>query len=785
MSLETTGGETKRQDIQSPIREGFALDSRIAASLSGQTFKAVERRGRQSVALWISRWPLAEPYLGQFLRRAVELSASASQPSLLSFGLDAEGFGWATFRLVACRNLLDGKLEGAELERRCLGCIRAIAALHRAGMRCGDVSLDSFFMTTGGEARFLGGFGLLAPPDEVEALASDRELAELQAYLSPEQRANRGETAQGDVYSLAVLAYRLFLGRSITESFPTFGKASDLALPPIPGAPEWMKKVVDPILVGSVHHRPKDAEDMMNWIVQSRIEAAELGATEGRGDARKAQLASRQASSAGAVPVGPKSLPKGRRRPALVALVAATAVLGGFWGTYGTGKTALGGSVGPDGATPGAVLEVQGTLQQKVETLSRSDDPMAHETMMRLLKDGSAAEEKKLIVGGMLGRARRLGLIRSSDLVRGWFASGEHPALIGGLQPPALKAINPSMSAGARAELLKRSYELDHAPIAQLASALALDAVGFEPFRDLFLSAAKDVGGITDAGEHETKAAVISVPSVRALYLGDLLQAPPPLSVPDTAWLVRLLGTQGDAQVRHIAALGLENGTYIGPQRVFAEVLSGGVSLSSRERWALVSALGGSISQDTVSSLVASYYPEASKALLATMFLSNSPQVRLAAFDGLATKPIADPYVRGIMQFVRTSRSADRANYLPLVVSIGLQPYLAEPEFGRGFEGLAEGAQPKIADAEFISVLLRNAPPRVVSEVLRIRGSSLDEGMLLDLLSSPYKEVRIEALNRLSGTNDATAVTYLRQRYQSETDPEVRQKFKDLFFPQG
>ncbi len=784
MSLETTEGETKRQDSQVPIREGFALESRITASISGQAFKAIERRSRLSLGLWISRWPLREPYIDQFLRRAADIARAGSQPSLLSFGLDAEGYGWATFKLLSGRNILEGKLEGAELERRCLGCIRAIAGLHRAGMRCGDVSLDSFFMTTGGEPRFIGGFGLLLPPEEVAALPEDPELAELLAYLSPEQRQDRGETAQGDVFSLAMLAYRLFLGHSISNSFPSFGKGSDVALPAIPGAPAWMRTVIEPILSGSAQCRPKDADDLTNWIIQARMDMKADAAAATGGESRRSPSLARQASSVVAVPSGAKGAPRRNRKLALVAAVGATALVGVFLGAFGRLPFSAAPS-GTDGPVAGTLLEVQGTLQQKVDTLSRSDDPMAHESLLRLLKDCDSAEERRLVVNGTLARVRRLGLIRSADLVRGWFASDEHKALTDGVQPPALKAVNPSLAVSLRAETLRRAYDLGRSPTAQLASALALDGAGFDPFREIFVSAAKDVGGIPDAGEHSTKAAVLSVPAVRALYLGDLLDAVPPLSAVDTAWLVRLLGTQGDSQVRRVAALGLQSGTYSGPQRVFAEVLSGGVALSSRERWALVAALSGSISQDTVSSLVASYYPEASKALLATMFLSQSPDVRLSAFDGLATKPISDPYLRGVMQFVRANRASERANYLPIMASIGLQPYLTEQEFNRGFAGLAEGAQPKIADSQFINVLLSNAPPRVVFEVVRIRGSSLEAGVLLDLLSSPYKEVRIEALNRLNGINDATAVTYIRQRYQDETDPEVRQKFQALFFPQG
>jgi hypothetical protein len=66
--------------------------------------------------------------------------------------------------------------------------------------------------------------------------------------------------------------------------------------------------------------------------------------------------------------------------------------------------------------------------------------------------------------------------------------------------------------------------------------------------------------------------------------------------------------------------------------------------------------------------------------------------------------------------------------------------------------------------------------------VLHLIGAQLDVGMYLELLSNPDKEVRLEGLQRLDGVNDATAITFIRQSYESEQDPDVRGEYQARFF---
>ena len=153
--MDTTQLENKRADLTVPIEERFTLESRLAYSLSGQIFKAIDRTSRGSVALWISRRPLEADALDRFLRRAAQLFGLTGQPEAIAFGLDPMRHGWVSFRLFSGRHILEGGGDRRVAERRWLGCVRAFERMHKVGLACGDVCLESFLLTSGGEVRFL------------------------------------------------------------------------------------------------------------------------------------------------------------------------------------------------------------------------------------------------------------------------------------------------------------------------------------------------------------------------------------------------------------------------------------------------------------------------------------------------------------------------------------------------------------------------------------------------------------------------------------------------------
>lgn len=762
----------KRRDLSGRVGNTYALESRLSASLCAQVFKAADKKGRSSVALWVSRHPLNEAAAQQFLRRAEQLAGAGLEPEVLSYGVDSDGVALIEFAIRSGRHILDGRLEGGEAERRWLRCVQAIQKFHDQGLWCGDVCLESFMLSKEGDVWFMGGLGLLASPFEPGSFPDDPEIGEMQAYLSPEQRAGRGETAQSDVFSLALVGVRLMTGE------PLVAQAAGGVLNTLPGQPGWFCDLVATAAAEDPAQRPLDASALLRAVIRKR---SELGASGDGKTAAREQFGRIARDSGGRIDTDPLVAGSRWKRTALGAVLLVMIALGaGFL-------------VLAPPASEGRIVDRYAPLvfsdlapapadpfNQKVQQLSMSDDPLAHESLVRLLREAKNDTESAAVIQGVLLRARRLGFVRSSDLIRSWYRSGEASVLTGGASPVALKLINPALPAAARPEALQRAYDgAAKRDTVQLAAALALDQPPRDQFRSVFVQASKEVARVPDAEGHSTSAIMLTIPEVRALYGSDVIGIAPGVDPKDVQWLLIKVGEQGDPQVRAIASLGLRDGLFQGAQRVWAESLASGVGLSQRERAALVALFRGAPTIASVRSLVASYNPETARTLLAVLLASHEPAVQQAALDGLLNKPIADPYLQSVLDYVRATPVAEHAKYGALLAAVGLSANLSDEDFARGFALLK--ARP--VDDDFVSVLLHKAPPRVVSEVLREVGPELQAGVYLDLLRNPSKEVRLEALKRLDGINDIAALAVMRQYSEDETDEDVRRMYSKVLAP--
>lgn len=757
-----THSGSRRSDLLVPIEQHFTLESRIAYSLQGQVFKAVDRNAHAGVALWISRKSLSEEETDRFLQRAERIVSVGAQPEVIAFGLDPMRQGWVSFRLLSGRRVLEGRVESLEAERRWLGCVRAVERFHKAGLACGDICQDTFILTASGDVRFFGGLGVLSSPSELLAAMPADEAEELRLYVAPEQLDQPSDLLSSDVFGLARLAYRFFCKKPLAQSVKE--KSSSGAERHAAGdrVPPWFDGVILPLLVCRPEDRPQDASALLQTLLRERTEVTvKAQASQSRG--------SSPAKSGSAVVKLPTRTP--RARWLVPAAVSAAIVMGlvlglGVLRPGGRGKTGLA------RFAPSWLFGLQ-VSQQELQDLAASDDPMTNEVLVRMAADARDSGDRRTIIEALLGRSRRLGLPRSSELVRGWVAQGSSTALVAGDAPLALKAINPVMPESARQDVAMKAMQADSAAGAQLAAALALDLQQKELFRRVFELAAKGQGRIQDADGRSTSALMAAITPIRALYVHDLL-ADAALTPSDTVWLLARLGEQEEPNVKPVVAIGLQNGAFKGTQRVFAEALTSSGVLSSRERAVFVSCLVGVPTKANAIALTSSYNPDAPRALFAILWRSNDPAVREAAMDGLFAKPLGDPSLQIIAEYLKAKKPGERDRYARVFAAAGLTALLTDDEFSSGFAVLRDGS----SEPELIPILLQRAPPRVVFEVLDASGNKLRAPEYLDLLKHPSKEVRLEALKRLRNFNDATMFALVRQMYEDERDGDVRREYE-------
>jgi serine/threonine-protein kinase len=85
-----------------------------------------------------------------------------------------------------------------------------LAAAHDVGVLHRDINPSNIMIDGRGRVRLMD-FGIAVPPGESRA----GEIAGTPAYMSPEQLAGVGVSAQSDVYSLGLVIYELFTGRRV------------------------------------------------------------------------------------------------------------------------------------------------------------------------------------------------------------------------------------------------------------------------------------------------------------------------------------------------------------------------------------------------------------------------------------------------------------------------------------------------------------------------------------------------------------------------------------------
>jgi hypothetical protein len=142
--------------------------------------------------------------------------------------------------------------------------------------------------------------------------------------------------------------------------------------------------------------------------------------------------------------------------------------------------------------------------------------------------------------------------------------------------------------------------------------------------------------------------------------------------------------------------------------------------------------------------------------------------------DGLFAKPLGDPTLQRVVDFVESRKPEERDRYSRVLAAAGLSNLLTDSEFSSGFAILQQGS----LEPELLSALLQRAPERLVFEVMAASGNNLQANVYLDLLKHPSKDVRLEALKRLRSFNDATMYALLRQMYEDERDEDVRQEYR-------
>ena len=216
-----------RAQLQRALGTAYELREEVGKGGFGTVYEAWDVRLKRKVAVKVLRGDLGiSPDLMERFQREAEAVAKLRHPNILPIYMIGEGEGLAYFIMPliegeTLRAVLDREsdLPGNEARRIATEAASALNAAHDAGLVHRDIKPDNI-MLEGKERRVLiMDFGIAKALGSTEStLTGTGMIVGTPHYMSPEQASGEGTIDhRSDIYSLGVVAYRLFAGEALFE----------------------------------------------------------------------------------------------------------------------------------------------------------------------------------------------------------------------------------------------------------------------------------------------------------------------------------------------------------------------------------------------------------------------------------------------------------------------------------------------------------------------------------------------------------------------------------------
>ncbi len=789
------------------VQDYFLIEGHLLSTRTADCYKALDRSRNVPVCLWMLRHPLAQQSeaVKRFLSRMKAISEISPNVSEMSaYGVDAGGVAFSVFPSLDGFPSLHGNYDMAEAERRFTTALRYVERLHQHGLACGDLCGSSFWVNREGDLRFIGVMGSF----DAEAIATTvLPPVDTIPFYAPEQRSGSGIDKATDVFALGVLGYALLCRR-----FP-YGEGQGLlvgklelekvTLPTklIANPPSW----ADEVLMRCLRPSPQERFTNVTEVIKEITAVRQRVFNDSSMPVSKKQLAHAPENSALTVKplaiesqeqeISEPQAPKRMLRLVGLSIVASAAIfallfsqrLGRSRPEEGADKedlrshaSALGNEELKLAAERLASEEGSQNVEEKaaeIEKIASSDDPLAHEILVKSAKEAGTAKVRELSEKAIVERARRLGLLRSAEQVRQWLRGINRNQLPSAYEA-VLKSLDTTSPIEARSSALRQAYASEPVLVLRLATSLAIDSDKIDQYQPVISQIIGDNLKLEDATRHSALALILASPELSTIFGEDVIQKRNDLPDGDVLWLLRILAERNDINVRSLASLAVERGLLSPVKAKFLQLVRDRSDLPPDILRSLLRAAAGALTASDVASFGRWYDIDAEKILMAVLADSDDTQVLQDAFDTLAGKTINNKACSELVQWVRKHYAEKRGEFGKLIGIMGNLDSVDAKMVDSTFKNLDN----YVRDADLIEILLGSDNAVVVRIVLDKYADLVNLGGLLRLLSNPDKQIRILAVKGLKSYNDIGALKIIIDHYEKENDEEVRQVYKENFW---
>lgn len=802
---ETTHLNERKQ--RGAVSDNYVLESVLLSTRSADAYKAFDRSRSVGVCLWTLRHPLApdSQAVKRFVSRIEAISNLHPSPcEILEGGVDQVGMAYAVLPLLDGKPLRPGG-DLVETERRFMTCLRLVDRLHSQGMVCGDLCHGSFWQDSSGELRFIGIMGSF---DSEAVDTATLPPMDTLPYISPEQRSGAGIEQASDVFALGVLGYYLLTGAyPFGQEAGSFGEALDpTKVKPIssyvPLPPLWAEEVIKRCLQLDPANRYSTAGAVLNAITEARSRATSQESMPVRTQ-RGASFGQTKSS-----PLVTSSAPVRRaetqfKPPAISPMVGIGAALVGvlilsivgtwlFGGSDKPTTTRLERELAPHASAAGDANVKQAiqqigksnvefdTKSKELAQLVNSDDPLAHNILVKSAVEAENPELREASEKAIIDRARRLGLMRSSEQVRQWLRSIKDLD-----RPPSyealLKSLDITLPAEAQERTIREAYASNVRVAIKLAAALALDTNKLQAYQPVLAQLVGDSMKRTDANKFSALALILINPELSMVFSDDVVQRREELPDADILPVLAALADRNDVNnVRPVANLAMERKLISPLRQLFLTTVRDRESLPAEILNSLVRASAGVLKADEMVNFGRWDDREAERIILGVLADSTDPDVAKEAFDILSGKSMTIEPSHSLVEWIRKDHWDNRKTLAPAVGILGHLDLATEEQISRALDILV----PYFKDARISAMLLDTGNARLLGYMIEKYPSSLGFGSLLKLLGHQEKELRIKAINALGklDVKDVIALNLIIEQYEREKDEDVKMLYRETFW---
>lgn len=787
--------------VSSVVGELFTVESQLCSTRTADLFKAFDRERGRPVAVWMLRaqFDTDSPKIIEFTNRLGKLSLQGSQVArILTAGVDPTGVVFSVISPVDGYPLTGGNLDAVEAERRFLAACKVVEQLHLSGISCGDICSSSFWVGRNGDVHFVGIMGSF----EEEASETAVPPLDTLAFVAPEQTTGQTVSPSHDVFALGVLGYQLFTKNMPFENHATRGSQKP-QLPRVrnPSAPLWIDEVLLKCLEGIPSRRYTSAGALLAAIYeakdkiskeQSSVKPRDSGAVIEKSKTDGSVITFQKPGSSEDIPDGQIEAGVSSKRltiiGGLLAIVVAFFVVGGFLVYRSFAPTAVKqpdqqlvvhreAAVESMRKAIDVVNDTDSELNEKrakFQELQQSDDPLAHDILVRSAVDGENPKVRIIAEQAIIARAKRLHYELPASTVNNWLAtiSVESP-------PPeyefVLKSLNASIPVEGRREALRKIFQLNPELAELLLGSLVVNSDASTDYNDV---ASEMFGAALKVDIPKGISAVALLITSDAVYREfrePILDKLASISPNDLLWALDTLVQKGGGQMSTVANALIERNILDPVKLVFLDPLRDNDSLPDGIPMVLMRGLRGELSKGDIESLGMWLDQSSELALLAVCADDVSVDLQTEAVEYLAGRGIGNQPQGAFVEWIKRNAWESRGKLAEPLGVAALSSRVNEAKIRHALQKI-EGFS---KDGSLFSILFQAPDPRFIELVLEMYQKVVPPQSLVTLLAHPSKKVRLAAIVSLKDVNQVGALNAIIQLYNAEIDPDVRKAYSD------